>query len=212
MPILTLYNQKIESVFELLGRDEDDITYSLDWGLYSSKSFLKEFLKNTISWQGDIDTVEIRLQQSELRGGRTDIEIALVHEFHIIIEDKRGWNLTSLEQLRTYSKRESFAKSNTKLKKILVLSECSNEYFKSHFRSSNIGGIPLDSISYKSMLKLAELAVRKGNNAEKSTIRQLRTYLVKIMSLQNITSNLVYVVSISTDKPKGWGISWIDII
>jgi len=32
------------------------------------------------------------------------------------------------------------------------------------------------------------------------------------MSMQNVDSNRVYVVALAQGKPKGWGISWIDIV
>jgi len=33
MTDLTLYGRRVETVFELLGEAEDDITYSVGWGL-----------------------------------------------------------------------------------------------------------------------------------------------------------------------------------
>ena len=41
---LYLSNKKIESIFQLLGEHENDMSYSLAWGLDQCHSFLEKFL------------------------------------------------------------------------------------------------------------------------------------------------------------------------
>src|ERR1700694_4390277 len=54
MSELYLHNKPIESLFQLLGEDENDITYSIGWALHRSKAFLRLFLKETLRAQADI--------------------------------------------------------------------------------------------------------------------------------------------------------------
>jgi hypothetical protein len=48
MPELYLHNKQVESLFQLLGQDENDITYSVGWAMHKSPAFLSEFLKESI--------------------------------------------------------------------------------------------------------------------------------------------------------------------
>src|SRR5262249_40377651 len=128
MPELTLHSRKVESVFQLLGDHENDITYSIAWGMASSPRFLGGFLSQVLGVQVDLKNVVIRLQQIEEHGGITDIEIESPGEFFIIVEAKRGWNLPDLTQLQLYATRPSFTASNNSVRRLVVLTECSREY------------------------------------------------------------------------------------
>ncbi len=67
-------------------------------------------------------------------------------------------------------------------------------------------------MSWKELAKLAARSLRNANHAEKRLLGELLTYLRGIMTLQNLESNWVYVVSLGSGTPAGWEISWIDIV
>jgi hypothetical protein len=56
--------------------DENDISYSVSWGLAQFPAFLEIFLKHFIGWQGPIEDVKIELQKYEADKGLTDVELA----------------------------------------------------------------------------------------------------------------------------------------
>lgn len=88
---LQLHGRAVKTVFDLLGAREDDITYSLGWGLSRSEALARAMLGEafgTDAAQGSL--VAIRLQESETGTGRTEIETE--HQ-HLVIEAKRGWTL-----------------------------------------------------------------------------------------------------------------------
>ncbi|GAF68553.1 unnamed protein product, partial [marine sediment metagenome] len=60
MTELYLHKHKVDSVFQLLGSEENDVTCSVAWAFFKSPSFLKEFLSRMIRWKGNIDNVMIR--------------------------------------------------------------------------------------------------------------------------------------------------------
>ena len=130
MTKLFLHGKEMLSVFQLLGEHENDISYSVAWGLTQCPSFLKVFLQNFLNWTGDVSEVEIRMQEYEKGKGFTDIEIELTQEFHLIIEAKRGWNLPDITQLQKYAARTSFMQNPGPDKRLIVLSECSRDYAK----------------------------------------------------------------------------------
>lgn len=65
MTKLSLYSREMKSVFQLLGEHENDISYSVAWGLTQCPSFLKVFLQSVLQWNGNVDEVEIRMQEYE---------------------------------------------------------------------------------------------------------------------------------------------------
>lgn len=212
MPELYLHNRHIESVFQLLGSEENDITRSVAWALAKSPSFLKEFLLRVINWKEGTNNVAIRLQHHEAAGGITDIEIEAPGEFYVIVEAKRGWTLPTREQLEKYVARKSFRESKARLKRLIVLSECSQEYAEQHLEAKQLKGIPIEPLSYKDVAALVTAARERGSYAEKRLLDELLTYLRGVMTMQQIDSNWVYVVALAQGAPPGWGISWIDIV
>jgi hypothetical protein len=207
-----LHNKRVNSVFALLGEHENDISYSVAWALAQCPSFLHDFLEKVLDVRAGSSDIEIRLQHHETEGGITDIEIELPNELYLIIEAKRGWNLPNQNQLEKYAKRSSFVKSKATLKRLVVMSECSNEYATRNLQIQNIGNIKINPVSWQVMATLATDSQVNGTYAEKRLLRELVTYLGGLMTMQNMDSNWVYVVSLGGGIPDGWNISWIDIV
>lgn len=206
---LYLHNKSVESFFQLLGEDENDITYSIGWAFHRSPAFLELFLKETVGTNGSPGDVTIRLQHHRQKKGVTDIEIELPGEFHVIAEAKKGWNLPRRKQLKQYALR---IRNDCPVRRILILSECSPEYAEHHIEARKVRGIPVTSVSWKSIADIASKAIKRGRNAEKRLLRDLLRYLGKVTTVQNIESNWVYVVALASGTKKGWGISWIDVV
>lgn len=78
MTELQLHGRPVNTVFDLLGDKENDITYSLGWGLANSERLTKALIDHLAA---DLDddlgsTVEaIRLQEHIPGTGYTDVEI-----------------------------------------------------------------------------------------------------------------------------------------
>ncbi|MCZ6623087.1 MAG: hypothetical protein O7B35_02435 [Deltaproteobacteria bacterium] len=212
MAEMYLHNHKVNSIFQLLGEHENDISYSVAWALAQCPSFLHEFLQKIGSPPANTNTVQIRLQHHETNGGITDIEIESSGRFYVIVEAKRGWNLPDRRQLEKYVARRSFKKSKAPFKRLVTLTECSREYANLHLPARKIEGVPIESISWKDVAVLASKSRWKASHAQKRLIEELLTYLEGLMTMQKMDSNRVYVVALASGTPKGWGISWIDIV
>ncbi|MGA3287616.1 MAG: hypothetical protein ABSD46_09330 [Bacteroidota bacterium] len=214
MQKLKLRGEEIESVFELLGAKENDVSFSVGWALANSPSFLDAFLNLVVPPNTNLDThaAQIRLQVHETQKGITDIEIEIPAYVFLIIEAKRGWTLPSVEQLKTYAQRKSFRTSSAPLKKLIALTECSQQYATAFLGFNQINGIPVVSLSWKQIFNCSHSAYTKGTHTEKRLLWELSTYLQRIMTMQKIESNLVYVVSLGSRNPPEWQIGWIDII
>lgn len=213
MADLYIFNDKIESIFQLLGQKENDISYSVGYAFGNCKTFLQKFLQHLkIKTPFDPDKIKIRLQAHEKDKGFTDFEIIQDNEFHIIIEAKRGWVFPTKNQLDKYAARASFVTSTAKDKRIVVFNESIPAYTKTHFGITDIRKIPVEVISWNELEKIASSSKSIGRDAENRLLKELIIYLNKISSMQKIDSNLVYVVSLGSGTPDKWTISWQDIV
>ena len=210
MPRLLLHKREVETVFQLLGEKENDLTYSVGWALYRSAHFLQEFLKVLVKYRGRVEDVVLRLQHHKDASGVTDIELELPGQFHIIIEAKRGWTVPTFGQLGKYARR--LRASPSKIKRLVILSECSPEYAAQILKRDKVDGVPLTIVRWKSVAQLARKASRNASHAEKRLIQELLSYLNRSVVMQQSNSNRVYVLSLGKGTPKGWKISWIDIV
>jgi hypothetical protein len=212
MAELLLRGKEVQSVFHLLGEHENDLTYSLAWALSRSPEFLKAFIRETLDIQLTLEKVTIRLQHREKDAGITDIEIDSPGQFFALIEAKRGWNLPGKAQLEKYAFRKVFDANDKFPRKIFVLSECSHEYAIAHLSAKTINGVAIVPISWKNIADTADRARQRASHAEKRLLIELLTYFRGLMTMQNTDSNWVYVVSLGSDTPDGWKLSWIDVV
>ena len=213
MADLYIFNDKIESVFQLLGQKENDISYSVGYAFGNCRTFLQKFLQHLkIKTPFDPEKIKIRLQAHEKDKGFTDFEIIQDNEFHIIIEAKRGWVFPTKSQLDKYATRPSFVATKAKDKRIVVFNESIPAYTKTHFGITDIRTIPVEVISWNDLGKIASSSKSIGKDAENRLLKELIIYLNKISSMQKIDSNMVYVVSLGSGIPGKWTISWQDIV
>ena len=104
MIYLYLHGHKVDSIFQLLGEDENDISCSVAWALAQCPSFLDTFLKSQVKTRHKYDNVDVRLQHSEKRGGITDFESSsfiLIKSFissreHVILSEAAHKRFTFL--------------------------------------------------------------------------------------------------------------------
>jgi hypothetical protein len=212
MTFLTLHNQKIETVFDLLGQKENDLTYALGWALARSPQFLMQLaitlgLKNGLS-----ERVIIRLQEHSSTQGITDIEIDDPGQCHIILEAKRGFTVPSEAQLKKYANRLNAARDQPKTRLLVVLAEDDreNSWLKQRV-PNNIDGVPVKTISWQNFIKLAK-RIKSRDHAERHLLHQFIHYLRGATTMQNQNSNLVYVVALSNETFGCGDTTFIDVV
>ena len=212
MATLESYGQEISNIFQLLGDKENDITLSLSWVLNKCPVLLKSVVENITGFDPDPENISIYNQRYDSETGITDIEITDHQNFHIIIEAKRGWILPGAEQLTRYSLRKDFCKARCAYKNIVTLSECSQTYANEYLPFHEVNGIPVRHLSYRDVFWLARQSYERSNNEQKHLLTDFCDYLKGLMTMQNLRSNMVYVVSLSYQKALGSDISWVDIV
>lgn len=212
MAILESYGKEVNSIFQLLGDKENDITLSMSWALARCPEFLKSIVTAITGASIDTDAATVRNQAYDAKTGITDIEVTDGKSVHIIFEAKRGWMLPGVDQITRYSLRDDFQNSPAASKYIVSLSECTKVYADLYLPLHSVNSIPVTHMPYSEVYNLASGAVATSNHEQKHLLTQFTDYLRGLMSMQKKDSNMVYVVALGTDKPEGCGITWIDIV
>lgn len=219
MAELFAYNEKVETIFDLIGDRENDITKSIAWAFAKCPRLLERVIDKLIHVHVDADDVVIRYQEFEKDRGITDLEITDNQKFYIIIEAKRGWVLPGEPQLKLYSERTGFINSPAKVKAIVSMSECTEEYAKK--RLPVIPMITVWHLPWMVNCNLAEELRIKSAGKQNYILGELVRYIKRIMTTQNKDTNWVYVVSLglskaeittSEGKRKTAGITYVDIV
>lgn len=122
MTTITVHGRPVQTVFDLLGQRENDVTYALGWGLASAPELTRSLLTNL--YGTDVgEPATISLQQAGGDRGYTDIEMLAEHA-HVIIEAKRGWAVPTTAQLGRYAPRLALSPNPL----LVALTECSPAY------------------------------------------------------------------------------------
>lgn len=212
MAILESYGKEIHSIFQLLGDKENDITLSMSWALVKCAEFLKVLIFTITGTIPMDDNISILNQRYDSATGITDIEITDYHNFHVIIEAKRGWVLPGADQLTKYSLRADFQNSPCGKKYIVTMSECTHPYADAYLPFHEINQIPVKHISYREIYQMAKAVRPVSNNEQKHLLDEFCEYLKGLMTMQKLDSNMVYVVALGTKTPDRCSLTWIDIV
>ena len=215
MTQLIKHGQKVGTVFDLLGNNENAMTYSLGWALSECNTLSQDLAARLGLCEGFSDTMHLRLQEYLPQKGITDIEIVDPGRFHIVIEAKRGFNIPLPDQLEKYAERLSASKDTKAKKMILILAESDrDEQWLSKHVPAHVNQVEVQAISWKQIQNMAKDCVfLSTKQSDKLLLRQLIGYLKKVSTVQNKTSNLVYVVSASNKVIfEDVGITFVDVI
>jgi len=209
---LVLHREEMNSIFDLLGRDENGLTCALGWNFSNNKNLLRIFLHKITGkdYRCDDESSEVRLQEfGEKDRGFTDIELRIDKEMFLIVEAKIGWNLPTQDQLDKYSSR--FEDYTAYDKKLVVISECRKEYAQQQLKKLE-AKVHIDYISWREILRLIEHVYKESSGFQKKMLYNLTTYFRRVIRMQKRDSNRVYCVSLSSEKPQWSRLSWIDIV
>lgn len=207
MLALTLGRRDVNTIFDLLGTTENDLTYSLGWALASSPELLAALVERVGGGDDPGSALAIALQAPAETGGYTDIELRFPR-LHMIVEAKRGWFLPDISQLTKYRPRFTDPAEGV----LLVLSEASPSYAALHL-PEEVDGVPVCYLSWPELIALAEhSADQAGAHAETRLVRELARYLRGAVRMQDPFSTLTYCVAISQDMPNGGSLSFRQVV
>lgn len=195
MTELLLGPHRIDTVFDLLGHNENDITSSLGWVLSRSEPLLDRFIKDVFDSANCGSAIEVRLQTHDpTDGGFTDLEIDC-ESGSIILEAKRGWTLPQRPQLEKYAPRFSQL-VGSRHTAIVVVSDCSSNFAAANL-PPDVMGIPVVYRSWRQLSNLCGAIAPSARPSQRRLLREFQVYLRRVMDLQEQSSNIVFVVSVA---------------
>lgn len=213
MTQLMAHGQKVATLFELLGNNENAMTYSLGWALAKCDTFLQTLAKLLGIQEGFSEALYIRLQEHLHEKGFTDIELIDPGKHHIIIEAKRGFTIPSPAQMEKYADRLHATPDPSARTLLVVLAESDRDETWLHLHvPDKVKDISVQAISWRQFQTMARQCAIHANHEEKRLLKQLIHYLGKVTNMQNQYSNLVFVVSLSRDAFSAADITFIDVV
>jgi len=203
---LVIRNAEATTVFSLLGGDENAATYALGWTLSQSNSLLGALL-DRLGMQLPIGNVRIELQRHGADGGYTDIEIIAPGECHVIVEAKVGGAVAGMAQLERYRPRFAGVGNN-----LIASVSAATAHMASRVLPSMVSGVPVLHLSWNDIRQIiaGTLVIARGST-ERRWLRDLDHHLEGYVAAQVVSSNLVYVVAISSAEIRP-GYTWIDVV
>ena len=210
MSELTVHGRHISNFFDLLGDDENALTFAVGWALRQSSHLLKLLLDEIFDQRVDSNQAVIRLQGYESEHGYTDIEVDVPNAGCAIIEAKRGWNLPTSRQLAKYADRDAFRAA--KKKRLVVLSECIPEYVEHNLNLTRAVRQWVRSLTWQRVIAAAKKIAPQVGTVERRVLREMANYLEDHTTARDPWTNRVFVVALGNgDLPKS-NISWIEVV
>lgn len=212
MTELSVFGRQPTTVFQLRGKStENDATYAIGWAAANSATFLENLLRLfEIQVFVNPNQVVIALQESQAIEGFTDIEIRQGSDFHVIVEAKRGWEYPSLEQLKKYLPRFEGQRSREKM----LVSMSAALRVDRDTLPNRLRDIRLIHLSWKAIADAAFDAFQRTRSfEEKLWLRHLLVHLQSYVTMQNVSDNSVYVLSLSLEEVReGKPYTFIDVV
>jgi hypothetical protein len=205
---LLLHGRKVDTVFDLMGRRENDMTRALGWTLEACPQFLQLLANRVVPPTFRSKKIAVSLQVWKKPKGYTDVELESKPLFHVIVEAKRGWQPPGIPQLKKYAAR--LRRTKVGFRGLVILTDWS--YSSAAAKPRRVGGVPVFWLSWPDVVKIASRAWQRSSRSERRWIDELLQYLGGVVTMQEVNSNWVYVVSLNKGTPKGWRISWVDIV
>lgn len=201
------------SIFGLHGTDENSATFALGWVIEKSPEFRRLVALAIFGELPDLDVADatIAVQKHDIDGGFTDLELAGAQRFHAIVEAKRGWEIPSIEQFSRYCPR--LRSVGAKLQRLVSVSAAAADQALRAL-PKKIAGVCITHLSWGQLQHLSRKALASTSSFEERLwLRQLDQHLQEFVSMDRVTSNDVFVVSLSTQPINdGREYTWIDIV
>lgn len=150
----------VESIFNLLGTKEDDMTYALGFVASRSPEFASGLVAAASGGSGDFTEGLVRLQEID-GDGRTDVEIELADWFHGVFEAKRGPSLPTVRQLEKYTPR--LRKRGSTCQRLIAVTNASQQFAAAQL-AARVDGIPVVHLSWRAVRRVARAARRNESH------------------------------------------------
>lgn len=176
---LSAHGRAVHSVFELAGVKEPALTGAVAFTLSRSAAFARA-LGDDLGLEGSLRSVHV--EQRDVLGGRTDVELHGDDGLRVVLEAKRGWTVPTADQLSRYAARSP--------ELLVAITDCTDRYAHQLGLPDQVAGIPVVHRSWRHLLELV-----RGAGRDRWVTELRRCLEVTVSTLQDVLSNQVYCVS-----------------
>ncbi|MFZ2242134.1 MAG: hypothetical protein WAV90_21670 [Gordonia amarae] len=198
---LTRHSSVVSSVFDLLGKNENDLTAALGFTLANCPSLLQAVLKRLKSAGIDSnshDDLHISIEKRD-KAGRTDLEIQAPAGL-LVFEAKRDWLLPTEKQLRQYVGRIQRRGGGA----LVTLSQASRKFAEMSL-PKQISGVPVIHLPWMDILRDIDNVRPTVRGQQRIWLDQLRTYLQKVIRMRSVADSWTFCVVLNDEKPGNGG-------
>lgn len=193
---LSRHGRQVESVFDLLGMDENDLTAALGFTLARSPELLRRMIELLLPGAGGDVTVRMETRDDL---GRTDLELQSGTQL-AVIEAKRGWILPSYAQLAAYAPRVISTGSGV----LATLSQASLDW-AAQLLPTQVHGVPVRHVPWAAVRVELEAARTCCRGEQRHWLDELHTYLRRAVRVRQPEDSWTYCVVVSAQRPGGGG-------
>lgn len=188
--LLTRHGREVSSVFDLLGRDENDLTAAFGFALARSPRLLRRIVQRLAPGADEEGTV-LRLESRD-SDGRTDLEISTADHL-IVVEAKRGWLVPGETQLAKYAPRIGAHGTG-----VLVSLSAASPAWALQTLPETIHGVPVAHLSWEQVL--LDLTDARGvtRGQERAWLAEFSDYLRKAIRMRDPADSWTYCVVVNT--------------
>lgn len=198
-PSIHLRGRALTSIFELVGGDENALTFALGWCLAKVPPLLAE-LVGLLSPGQQAQGAKVILQEHSGKHGITDIELRVPGQLAWIIEAKVGHAPPSRDQLAKYAAKLNSETEPGAAKLLVVLAKSDRrDLWLRHNVPQQVLGVPVAVVSWGQVRTAIDRAYSPADHTGKGLLRNLRDFIMGVLLMQTINSNRTYVVALSWD-------------
>ena len=194
---LIRHGREVGSVFDLLGRDENDLTAALAFTLARSPALLSVVLRRILPAQDGVGA-SLRLEVRD-GDGRTDLEIEAGTQL-AVIEAKRGWLLPGSLQLGRYAPRIARHGGGA----LVSLSSAAPDWARLRL-PADIDGVPVLHLPWEQVRQDIAAVRATARGRERIWLEEFSDYLRKAARVRDPADSWTYCVSVSDGRPGNGG-------
>jgi len=194
---LVRHGREVSSIFDLLGRKENDFTAALAFTLGRSPALLGLILRR-LAPESEDEQAELRLEEPDAQG-RTDLEISTRTRL-IIIEAKRGWLLPGETQLARYAPRVAAHDGGI----LASLSAASTRWAQASLPAA-VQDVPVVHLPWDHVRADLAAAGTAARGQERTWLDEFSEYLRKAVKMLDPADSWTYFVTVGNGRPGDGG-------
>jgi len=201
---LFLHDKPILSDYQLIGHDENALTYALGHCLSFDGKFLSAFLRKC-QFKGITSTnvghAEIHLQRGSNESGIVDLEISIQDRLQLIVEAKVGEGYPTIDQVQKYVKRLTVRGIESK---VIVLTKVTDDKVKKWLKHQF--GKKIGFLTWSDIMRLSQRLAERHDAT--FNLRNFYDFMKEVYGMSINSEEEVWIVPLSTK----WKAKRADII